>query len=204
MRLFALIALVAASASVAAGDEHVLAGARYFREGRFEEAYVEFSVARRLGAGGEAAWYEAASLVKLKRPEEAVEAFAAAEQAAPAARDALLDYYRALACYDARLFLCADRLLASVERQAGPKVAGHARKLRADIAGAVTAAEPPTGSIDWYQQRGLAALRGGRRALAAAYFGEAADLARLRADQHGHQEALAGLEAARAGPGRGR
>jgi hypothetical protein len=198
-----LICAFAASGALAGGDEHLLAGARLFREGRFQEAYVELSVAQRLGEGGEAAWYVAAALVKLKRPEEALEAFDAASVSAPDARDALLDYYRALACYDARLFLCADRLLASVEKGAGPKVSSQARKLRAEIAAAVSGREPPVGAIDWYHARGTAALSASQAALAVAFFTEAADLARLRADHYRLAEAGAGLDAARGLRGKG-
>src|SRR5260370_39787454 len=96
---YALAVLLAASGA----DEHLLAGARFFRAGNFSKALIEFRVAEKLGRTGEASWYAAAALVKLGRPEDALEAVAQAEKSAPAARDALLDYYRPPACYDARL-----------------------------------------------------------------------------------------------------
>src|SRR5258708_20102539 len=97
--------------AVSGADEHLLAGARFFRAGEFARALVEFRVAEKLGGPGEPSWYAAAALVKLGRPEEALEAFAQAEKVAPAARDALLDYYRALACYDAPLYPSAPKSL---------------------------------------------------------------------------------------------
>ncbi|WP_309889753.1 hypothetical protein [Archangium sp.] len=116
----ALLGLTAATPSDS--TPHLLQGARHFREGRFSNALVEFKVAQRLGTDGEADWYIAASLVKLGRSEEALEAFAAAQKRAPDARDALLDYYHALACYDVKLYLCADTLLDAVGEASGPRV----------------------------------------------------------------------------------
>ena len=128
MKFAGLLTLVCLAPGVlAAGEDHLLAGAQLFRERRFQEAYVEFMVASRLGAGGDADWYAAATLVKLQRPEDALEGFAAAERAAPSAADPLLDYYRALACYDARLFLCADALLDGVGDRTGPRISAQAR-----------------------------------------------------------------------------
>src|SRR5438128_4902456 len=126
---YVLAVLLAASGA----DEHLLAGARFFRAGEFFKALVEFRVAEKLGGPGEPSWYAAAALVKLGRAEDALEAFAQAEKVAPAARDALLDYYRALACYDARLYGCAAKLFEQVGDGSGPRIAGQARKARADI-----------------------------------------------------------------------
>lgn len=182
--------------SLAAGDEHLLAGARHFRDGRFAEAYVEFSVARRLGEGGEAAWYAAAALLKRGRAEDAVAAFAEAEEQAPQASDALLDYYRAIACHEARLYLCADRMLAAVEQQAGPKITGQARKVRSGLS-VLLAAPPAPGAIDWYHSRATAALLVGQGALARAFFLEAAELGLRRPDRYRVAEAEAGAESAR-------
>src|SRR5262245_30995591 len=110
MRRAAILGLVLLAGTVRgdSADAHLLAGARHFQAGRFTEALVEFRVAVRAGDDGGALWYVAATLVKLKRPEEAITAFARAMEAAPAERDGLFDYYRALACYDARLYRCAD------------------------------------------------------------------------------------------------
>lgn len=182
--------------ALAAADEHLLAGARLFRDGRFEDAYVEFSVARRLGEGGEAAWYAAAALLKLGRAEDAVAAFAEAEEQAPQVSDALLEYYRAIACHDARLYLCADRLLAAVEQQAGPKIAGQARKVRGALS-ALLATPPSLGTIDWYHSKATGTLQAGQGALARAFFAEAAELGRRRPDRYRVAEAEAGADSAR-------
>jgi hypothetical protein len=156
-------------------DEHMLAGARFFRAGKFAEALVEFRVAEKLG-GAEAAWYAGAALQKLGRPEEAVETFAGAD---PAGHDPLLDYYRALACYDARLYLCADRLLLSVGDTVGPRIAAMVRETRAKIAEALKPA-PTDAAIDWYRQHASEAAQQGRQRLAAAYQQEARELAARR------------------------
>jgi tetratricopeptide (TPR) repeat protein len=206
--LLLLLVLPAPAAMAAEGaDGHMLAGARYFQAGHFTEALVEFRVAEKAGEDG-AAWYVAATLVKLKRPEDALEEFTRAAAAAPGDRDALLDYYRALACYDARLYFCADRLLASIGEQPGPRIAAQARKIRADL-GPVLAAAPSDAAIDWYHARGQAALAVGRAELAAGYFEEAISLAGARPDGHRRGEALAGLArarqaSARSGPGAAR
>lgn len=182
--LLALDLLLAAPPPAA--GEHLLAGARAFREGRYAAALVEFRVAQAQGAP-DAAGYAAASLVKLGRADEAVEAFGEAREAGD---DAVLGYYRAIACYDARLYLCADRLLAAVGDRAGPRVADQARAARLAIE-AELAREPSRGSIDWYLGE-CARRRGeGRAALAAAYCDEAVGLAGRRADQHRLAEAAA-------------
>jgi tetratricopeptide (TPR) repeat protein len=178
-------------------DAHLFAGAQYFQAGRYTEALVEFRVAERLANDGGPAWYVAATLVKLKRPEEALAAFARAEAKDPADRDGLFDYYHALACYDARLYHCADRLLADVGERAGPKIAGQARKVRGDL-GPILAKAAPPGAIDWYQAHGLDALGAGQPALAAAYFGEAVEWAGARPDGYRLGEAKDGLARARA------
>lgn len=171
-------------------DLRLLQGARAFREARYEEALVEFRVALALGAAP-AGPYLAATLVQLRRPEEAVEAFAASG----AERDVLLDYYFAIACYEANLYLAADRLLVRVAARAGPRLAERAERIRAAIALA-SASEPETASVDWYLQRCGERRAAGRAALASAYCREAAELAGRRADGYRRSEAermLAGL-----------
>lgn len=173
------------SAGSPAADEHLLVGARLFRGGQYAEALIEFRIARKLGAA-EASAYAGATLVKLERPEEAVEAFGSQEGAGD---DAILDYYRALAAFQARLYQAADRLLAAVGNRSGPKIAARASELRTRIAQAL-AGEPSTGTIDWYlarceEQRGL-----GRAALAAAYCQEATGLSTRRADHYRGGQAL--------------
>ncbi len=180
------LALAVALSAGPAADEHLLAGAGAFREGRFDAALVEFRVAEKLGAN-DAAAYAAASLVQLGRAEEAVEAFASA----PPADDELLDWYHALACHQARLYSCTSRLLATL-RASGPKATAAVEKLRADVA-RVLAPEPPKTSIDWYLERCEAHRGAGRRALAAAYCREAADLGARRPDRYGVARAGADL-----------
>jgi tetratricopeptide (TPR) repeat protein len=170
-----LVLIAALLAATPGADEHLLAGAQHFRAGRFPQALIEFRVAGKLGSG-EASWYAAASLVKLDRPEEAIEAFAEAEKTAPAARDALLDYYRALACYGARLYLCADKLLAEVGNGSGPRIAEQVRQTREKIA-ALFVAPPGQGAIDWYREKAAVARAAKRPALSAAYRAEAEALA---------------------------
>lgn len=178
MHAASLLALLIVSTSAGAGD-HLLAGARLFRDERYAEALVEFRVAERLGAG-DAAGYAGATLVKLARPEEAVEAFAAD---AATARDALLEHYRALAWYEARLYLGADRILARIGDRSGPRIAEQVSKLRERIA-AELRNEPSRAAIDWYLAR-CAARRGeGRAVLAEAYCGEAGALSSRRGDRY--------------------
>lgn len=191
MRVGALVILLglAQPARAAPGaDEHVLAGARLFRAQRYDEALVEFRVAQRLG-DADAAGYAAATLVKLGRAEEAIEAFAALKAALA---DPLLDYYQALACHQLGLYLCADRLLASVGDRSGPRIGAQARKIRADIA-PLLAVEPSAENVDRDHQLGARAAAAGRRALAAAFYREAAALAERRGDGRRRAEALAAL-----------
>ena len=189
-----ILALLATSVRVSpqpSADDHMLSGARYFQADRFTEALVEFRVAERLGEGG-ALWYAAAAEVKLRRTDEALEDFARAESIAPAERDALLDYYHALACYDARLYSCADHLLGAVQDRAGPRVAAQARAIRAELR-AVLSTAPPTVSLDWYHERARVALADQRVELAIAYYEEARSLAVLRHDRYRAAEAATRL-----------
>lgn len=177
-------------------DGHLIAGASAFREGRYDQALVEFRVAQKLGAA-DAAAYAAATLVKLGRPEEALDAFGLEASTS----DPLLDHYRAMACYDAKLYHCADRLLAGVATQGGPGMAEQAARTRAAIA-SILRPEPSTETIDWY----LARCTGGvsvRPRLAPAYCREAVDLAVRRADAYGKARATEGLSRAQ-GEGAGR
>jgi hypothetical protein len=174
----ALALLLAAGPSSAGADEHLLVGAQRFREGRFEEALVEFRVAARMGAPGTDT-YVASTLVKLGRNEEAVELFGGGDSPGP---DALIDYYRALACWGARLYGCADRLLAGIGDRSGPKVSEQAARLRAAIAAELR--RPLTAAtVDWYRGRCEDEKRIGRKALSEAYCREAAALAARRGDR---------------------
>jgi hypothetical protein len=167
--------LLAGTLANAGADEHLLAGAQRFREGRYDEALVEFRVARGMGAQGTEP-YVGAALVKLGRHEEAVEHFGGGVEAGP---DPLIDYYRALACWGARLYLCADRLLAGVGSRAGPQVAQEAARLRAEIA-AEFSRVPSAATVDWYAGRCAEEKRLGRPALGGAYCREAGFLAARR------------------------
>ncbi|HYD41043.1 MAG TPA: hypothetical protein VEB43_09435 [Anaeromyxobacter sp.] len=185
-----VLALVWLAAGSGPAEAHVLEGARLFRENRFAEALVEFRVAERLGAA-DARAYAAAALVKLDRPEDALELFEGPGGPAPGAHP-LLDYYHALACYGARLYRCADALLAGVGERTGPRVAEQARQIRRDIAAAVPA-EPPPDSVDWYLARAAERAAAGRPVLARAFAAEARALGAGRADRHGVAQAEAVL-----------
>lgn len=182
-----LVLGISLSAGGTGADGHLLAGARAFREGRFDTALVEFRVAQALGSR-EAAAYAASALVKLDRPEEAVDAFGEDELA----RDALLDYYQATACYQARLYACADRLLAGIGNRSGPRIAEQVAKVRGAIAAAL-AKEPTQGAIDWYLAKCAASAGAGRAVLAAAQCREAAALSERRSDRYRHGDATSSL-----------
>lgn len=169
-------------------DAHVLEGARLFRENRFAEALVEFRVADRLGAT-DARAYAGAALVKLDRPEDALELFEGPGGPPPGA-DPLLDYYHALACYGARLYLCADALLGGVGDRTGPRIGEQAQRIRRDIAAAIPA-QPPPDTIDWYLARARGHAAAGKPVLARAFATEAQRLGALRPDQHGAADAAA-------------
>lgn len=192
----ALLLVAAALAATGAKDpgEHLVAGANAFRDARYDQALVEFRVAESLGAT-EARGYRAATLVQLGRFDDAVEAFGA-----EADGDALLAYYHAIACYEARLYGCADRLLASVGTRSGPRVAERVARTREAIA-AELAGEPPQASIDWYLQTCSQQRGAGRPVLALAFCREAVGLAERRADRYRHAEAASQM-AALTGPGR--
>lgn len=194
-----LVLAVTSSPGEKGAGEHLSAGAQAFREGRYDEALVEFKVAQGLGAT-DAGPYAAATLVKLGRAEEAVEAFAPTEEG----RDALLDYYRGIACYEARLYLCADRLLGSVGARSGSRIAAEAAKARAAISSEL-AKEPPQPTIDWYLARCGERRTEGRSAIAAAYCQEAVALSERRADRYRLGEAatqLSSLSVRHGGAGR--
>ncbi len=186
------------SADAPGADEHLLAGARDFREARYSESLVEFRVAQRLGAP-DAARYAAVALVKLGRPEEAVETFGGLDGQGA---DALVDYYRAVAAFEARLYVAADRLLATIADRAGPRIGEQVARMRGDIAKALKG-EPTTAAIDWYLERSGAARAEGRPVLAAAYGREAAALSARRPDRYRHADAVPGGGSAKTTPNQG-
>ncbi len=183
----AILLGLALGASAPGADAHLLAGASAFREERFDLALVEFRVAQSLGSP-DASIYAATTLVKLNRPEEAVEAYGQGD--APG-QDPIVDYYRGLACHEARLYQCAERLMAAVGDRAGPRIAGLAADVRAKAAAAL-AAEPGRETIDWYVTRCTAERQAKRQVLGAAYCREAAGLAKRRPDRYRLPEAEAG------------
>jgi len=191
--LLALCLFETASASPA--DEHLQSGARFFHEERYAEALVEFKLALKFGAGTSTQYYIAASLQKLSRADESVEAFAAAIVSAPRERDTVSDYYYAMACYEARLYRRADRLFADVEKHAGPKIASLARKVRADLAPQLMA-QPSWAAVNWYLEHGISLHKKGYRAVAIAYLLEGLTLALQRGDQEQAQEAVVWLREA--------
>ena len=175
MTFIPVVALLAASGPA---DEHLLQGARAFRAGRYGEALVEFRVAEKLGGGPDARSYAAAALVKLDLAEEALELFGPRAETDP-----VLEFYRALACYQARLFTCADRSLQQAMGRFGPRVAEEARALRARIQKALAGEVGPQ-AIDWYLDHGEEALKAGRLCLGLLYAEEARSLAGRRKDCH--------------------
>jgi len=203
VKRLACIVLLAWSTVAAAGgafNEHLLAGASHFRAGRYEAALVELQVAEKLGAGAQARWYIAATLSKLGRPEDALEAFLSAAAGDPGMRDVLLTYHEAVASQDARLYARADRLLSSVGSGGGPAIAEFAAKLRAQLA-PLLQATPTHASVDWYLDR-VAANRAGRPRLAALFAEEAARVAHRTPDCYRCADAdkLAGALAAGGSP----
>jgi tetratricopeptide (TPR) repeat protein len=178
--------LLAAEPAPAASEAHLVAGAEAFRAGSYDKALVEFRVAEALGST-EAARYAAASLLKLGRPEDAVEAFALADRGSRSGGDALLEVYRGEACYAIRLYLCADRWFESAASRAGPRLAPQLEALRSAIRGALQP-DQLAPAIDRLLGRATE-LAGARPALAAAYADEAVTLAARSPARHREAEA---------------
>jgi len=182
----ALAALLAgtltAAAFAQAGDPHLRLGAAHFRAGRFDEAVVEFKVARALGSGDEAPWYVAAALTRAGRNLDALEAFEEAAEIAPRSADALFLYYRGVACSQAQLVVCAAESFELAASSSGPRVAEQARRLAAE-ARALLAAEPPRAAIDTLLARAEDGARKGRARLSLAFAREAGALAARRLDR---------------------
>jgi len=183
-----LALLLAADAGTPASEAHLVAGAEAFRAEAYEKALVEFRVAEALGST-EAPWYTAASLLKLGRAEDAVEAFVLAGGSARSAGDALLEVYRGQACYAAGLYLCADRWFESASTRAGPRLAPQLRDLRAAIRDALRP-EQLAPAIDRLLARATE-LAVTRPALAWAYADEAVGLSARSPTRHREAEAMA-------------
>jgi tetratricopeptide (TPR) repeat protein len=159
-------------------DAHVLAGARAFRAGDWASALVEFRVALKLGAAPSVHWYEGAALARAGRFEEAVGAFDHAFELAPDGRDPLLDYYRALSCYELRLWGCVVEVTSELERTGGPRVQQQVKTMAGE-AKQLLSSEPPREAIDACFSRSAQAAS---PSLARAWIREAARLGRKRVD----------------------
>ena len=177
-----VIACLAGQASAGGEEEHLRAGAAHFRAGRFDEAVVEFKVARALGAGGECPWYIAAALTRSGRHLEALEAFEAADELAPESADGLFQYFRGVACSETQLVVCASTAFELSARSAGPKVAAQARRLAAEARG-VLASVPPRAAIDALLLRAQSQVHNGNPRLAQVFVREAAALSARREDR---------------------
>ena len=185
-RLAVLALLLAADPAVPPSESHLVAGAEAFRAEAYEKALVEFRVAEALGSS-EASWYAAASLLKLGRAEDAIEAFVVAERSNRSAGDALLEVYRGQACYAAQLLLCADRWFESAGARAGPRLAPQLKALRTAIRDALQQGQLDP-AIDRFLDR-AGAVQATRPALAFAFAEEAAALASRSASRHRQTEA---------------
>lgn len=187
-----MVALVSASA-LAQSDAHVLAGAKAFRAGEWAAALVEFRVAIKLGAPASVRWYEGAALARAERFEEAVGSFELAFEQAPGSRDPLLDYYRALSCFELRLWGCVVEVTAELERTGGPRVQQQV-KVMAGEAKLLLAVEPPREVIDACFTRSRLA---GSPALGRAWLKEAVRLGKRRGDTFRVSEAEQALSGAK-------
>lgn len=136
-------------------------------------------MAARRGAAREAAWYVAATLQRLQRNEEALEAFLSAEALWPEGRDPVLTWYEAVASHQLGLYGRADSLAASLSGAGGPRIAEQARKLRAQMAPLLTAT-PADRHLDFYLARARA-LAASRAPVARLYLAEARALSRRTA-----------------------
>ena len=180
-----LASAVSAAQPAPSADAHVLTGARAFRDGDWATALVEFRVALKLGAGPGVHWYEGAALARAGRFEEAVGAFEVAQELAAAERDPLLDYYRALACFEAHLWGCVAEVTEGLQRSGGPRIQQQVVKM-AEEAKQLLSTEPPKSAIEACFARARAASSA---ALARAWLREASRLSALRADRFRADEA---------------
>ena len=195
-----LALLVAVGTAVPPSESHLVAGAEAFRAEGYEKALVEFRVAEALGSS-EASWYAAASLLKLGRAEDAIEAFVVADRSNRSAGDALLEVYRGQACYAAQLFLCADRWFESAGARAGPRLAPQLKALRAAIRDALQTGQLEP-AIDRFLDR-AGELQATRPALAFVFAEEAAALASRSPTRHRQGEATTLASRLSAPPQRG-
>jgi tetratricopeptide (TPR) repeat protein len=189
-----MVVLASLGAFAQAGaDAHVLSGARAFRNGEWAAALVEFRVALKLGAPASVRWYEGAALARSERFEEAVGSFELAFEQAPSARDPLLDYYRALSCFELQLWGCVVEVTSELERTGGPRVQQQV-KVMAGEAKQLLSTEPPPAAIDACFTRSRAA---GSPSLSRAWLREAVRLGKRRADAFRVNEAEQALSGAK-------
>ena len=193
MKRAALLLLLAASPVLAqaGADGHMLAGAQYFQAGRFTEALSSFASRNARRSDGGAIWYIAATLVKLKRPEDAISEFARAEGDAQRPRRALRLLPRARVLRRAPLPL---RGSASRRRwRAGAVPASRHRRRRSGRTWRLCISTPPSRRPSTGTTRGRRRRSATQRAaLGAVYFEEAARLAALRSDGYRRLEAARG------------
>lgn len=182
--------MLASAVSLAQPADHVLTGARAFRDGDWATALVEFRVALKLGAAPGVHWYEGAALARAGRFEEAVGAFELAQELAPAERDPLLDYYRALSCFETKLWGCVAEVTDVLQRTGGPRIQQQVATMASE-AKQLLSSEPPRSAIDACFARARAA---GWPALTRAWLREAARLGARRSDRHRADEAARELQ----------
>lgn len=184
-----LVLVSAVGAAQPSADAHVLTGARAFRDGDWATALVEFRVALKLGAAPGVHWYEGAALARAGRFEEAVGVFELAQELAPGERDSLLDYYRALSCFEAHLWGCVAEVTSQLQRTGGPRIQQQVTAMAAE-AKQLLSTEPPKSAIDACLSRAKAAAS---PPLARAWLREASRLSALRPDHFGAEEAARAL-----------
>jgi tetratricopeptide (TPR) repeat protein len=138
LRSFVLLSLLLtgtvgpASANPSSVTEHLLAGVRAFRAGRFDSALVEFRQVEQLGGASDLALYLGPTLYKLDRLQEARAVLAAYHRTG--ARDPVADYYLGLSYYRfGFLRLARETFLALDAHEAGPQLAEGARRFVAEI-----------------------------------------------------------------------
>ena len=178
--------MLASAVSLAqSADAHVLTGARAFRDGDWAAALVEFRVALKLGAPPGVHWYEGAALARSGRFEEAVGAFELAQELAPSGRDPLLDYYRALSCFETKLWGCVAEVTEALQRTGGPRIQQQVTAMATE-AKQLLSNEPPKSAIDACFARSRAA---GAPSLTRAWLREAARLSGRRTDHYRAEDA---------------
>jgi tetratricopeptide (TPR) repeat protein len=121
-----------ANAHPSPATEHLLAGVREFRAGRFEAALREFRQVEHSDGATDLALYLGPTLYKLDRLEEARAVLAAYHRTG--ARDPVADYYLGLSYYRLGLLRLAREIFLALDvREAGPKLAEGAHRFADEI-----------------------------------------------------------------------